>query len=248
MVDWLAATVVENKRWTSRLHSLRLQADFPDFKAGQFTQLALAINGEIVSRPFSLVNAPDDPLLDFYLTEVAGGVLSPHLASLQAGDELLVAAKASGLLTLDQVPEEASQLFLLSTGTGMGPFLSMIQTSSIWQQFDKVVLVHAVRWQEELSYQDMITAIARKQAGFSYVPIVSRESSETTLPGRIPQAIENGTLEQRTGLKIRAEDSHIMLCGNPAMVQDTMDVLINDRGLRKHSRREPGHISIEKYW
>lgn len=248
MTDWLNAKVVENKQWNDRLHSLRLEADFPKFKAGQFTRLALQIDDELVNRPFSLVNAPDERPLDFYFIEVPNGALSTQLAALQAGDEIMVAPKAAGLLTLDQLPE-ARHLYLLATGTGIGPFLSIIKTSEVWQQFETVVMVHAVRFQNELTYQETIAEVqAEHPERFIYIPMVSREDCDFALTGRIPQAIEDGRLERWTGLDITPEDSQIMLCGNPAMIQDTMALLIDKRGMKKHSRREPGQISIEKYW
>jgi len=248
MTDWLNAKVVENKQWNDRLHSLRLEADFPAFKAGQFTRLALDIDGEQVSRPFSLVNSPDERPLDFYFIQVPGGVLSSHLAQLKPGEEVMVAPRASGLLTVDQLPA-GRHLFLLATGTGVGPFLSIIKTAQTWEVFEKVVLVHAVRVQSELTYQETIAETqAEHPEDFIYVPMVSREDCDFALSGRIPQAIEDGRLEHRAGLEITPEDSQIMLCGNPAMIQDTMDLLIEKRGLKKHSRRDPGQISIEKYW
>jgi len=248
MAEWLTAKVVENKQWNDRLHSLRVETDFPAFKAGQFTRLALDIDGEMVSRPFSLVNSPDERPLDFYFIEVPDGVLSSKLVLMQPGDEILVAPKAAGLLTLEQLPE-AKHLYLVATGTGVGPFLSIAKTSQVWDLFEKVVLVHAVRHKDELTYPETIAEVqANHPEDFLYVPIVSREECDFALSGRIPQAVDDGRLEHRVGLKITPEDSQIMLCGNPAMVQDTMDILIEKRGLRKHSRREPGHISIEKYW
>ena len=248
MADWLTATVVENKQWTDRLHSLRLDVDYPMFKAGQFTRLALEIDGELVSRPFSLVNSPDMRPLDFYFIEVLDGLLSTRLSKLKPGDEIFVAPKAAGLMTLDQLPE-GKHLYLLSTGTGVGPFLSILNSAEVWQQFEKVVLVHAVRYQNELTYQATIDAIkAAHSEQFMYVPFVSREAAPDVLSGRIPQAVEDGRFEKCTGLKINAEDSQVMLCGNPDMVLETMDVLINTHGLKKHSRRDPGQISIEKYW
>lgn len=248
MSDWLSAKVVENKQWNDRLHSLRLEVDFPKFKAGQFTRLALQIDDELISRPFSLVNSPDERLLDFYFIEVPGGAFSTHLARLQPGDELMVAPKASGLLTLDQLPE-GKHLHLLATGTGIGPFLSIIKTSEIWQLFEKVVMVHAVRFQSELTYQETIAEVqAEHPEDFIYVPMVSRETCDFALSGRIPQAIEDGRLAHWTGLDITPEDSQVMLCGNPAMIQDTMALLTDKYGLKKHSRRDPGQISIEKYW
>lgn len=248
MAEWLTAKVVENKQWNDRLHSLRVDTGFPTFKAGQFTRLALEIDGEMVSRPFSLVNSPDESPLDFYFIEVPDGVLSSKLANMQVGDDIWVAPKAAGLLTVDQLPE-AKHLYLVATGTGVGPFLSIAKTSQVWDLFEKVVLVHAVRHKDELTYPETIAEIqANHPEDFIYVPIVSREECDFALSGRIPQAIKDGRLEHRTGLTITPEDSQVMLCGNPGMVQDTMTILSEKHGLKKHSRRDPGHISIEKYW
>jgi ferredoxin--NADP+ reductase len=246
MTKWNEGIVVENKQWTSTLHSLRVDAAIEPFEAGQFTRLALDIDGEEISRPFSLVNTPGEQPLDFYFIEVPGGLLSSKLANLNVGDTIKIATKASGLLTLKQLPS-AKKLFLLATGTGIGPFLSIIKTAEIWQQFERITLVHSVRYSEELTYQQTIRNIAEHHAHqFSYIPMVSREPCDYAISGRIPAAIIDNKLELRAGGPIDA-DSHVMLCGNPDMVNDTMNVLL-ERGLKKHSRREPGHISIEKYW
>lgn len=245
MAKWIEGTVVENKQWTETLHSLRIEAAIAPFEAGQFSRLALEIDGEEISRPFSLVNSPEEALLDFYFIEVPGGKLSPQLAQLMSGDKIKVAAKAAGLMTLGQLAS-AKKLFLLSTGTGIGPFLSILKTSKVWQQFEQVILVHAVRYQNELSYPQTITSIKQHAAEqFFYIPIVSREPAEGALTGRIPQAIENQAIEQLSAPI--DTDSQVLLCGNPDMVMDTIDVLIA-RGLTRHTRREAGHITIEKYW
>jgi len=246
MSKWSEGRVIENKQWTENLHSLRVDASIDAFEAGQFTRLALEIDGEEVSRPFSLVNAPGEKSLDFYFIKVPGGLFSTRLAKLKAGDSIKVAAKATGLLTVKQIPA-AKKLFLLATGTGVGPFLSIIKTTEVWQQFERIALVHAVRYTEELTYQQTIRSIAEQHTHqFSYIPMVSREPCDYAIAGRIPAAILDNKLESRAGGRIDS-DSHLMLCGNPDMVLDTMNVL-TERGLKKHSRREPGHISIEKYW
>ena len=168
------------------------------------------------------------------------------LAALVAGDDILVATKAAGLLTLKQLAP-ASKLFLIATGTGVGPFLSILKTTEVWQQFKQVSLVHAVRFAEELSYAESIASLKNAHpAQFHYQPIVSREAAPDTLSGRIPKLIENNQLEQALGMIID-EDSQILLCGNPEMVQEATNVL-TQRGLSRHTRRDPGHISIEKYW
>ena len=142
----------------------------------------------------------------------------------------------------------ADVLWCLSTGTGLGPFLSILRTPEPWEKFGRVVLVHAVRYGNELTYGEVIAGIADLHRGaFTYVPIVSRETHPGALRGRIPELIGDGRLESRAGLPLTAENSHAMLCGNPAMVDDTQRSL-NARGMRRHRRKEPGHITVETYW
>lgn len=247
MAQWLTGRVVENKRWTEQLRSLRVEAGIAPFAAGQFIKLGLDIGGEIVSRPYSLVNPPQEKMLDIYFIEMPEGLFTTRLAVLRPGDEILVGPKAAGFLVLAEVPQ-ARHLWLISTGTGIGPFLSMLRTADVWQRFERVVLVHAVRKTEELSYRDEIQAvsIAHPQQ-FNYIPFVSREANADALSGRVPQAIEDGRLEQRAGIRFDAVDSQVMLCGNPQMVMDTMNTLLK-RGLKKNKRSDPGQISVENYW
>jgi ferredoxin--NADP+ reductase len=111
-----------------------------------------------------------------------------------------------------------------------------------------VVLVHGVRFARELTYQDAIGEVREARAGaFTYIPMVTREPHPGALPGRVTTAIEDGRLEARASLALTAENAHVMLCGNPAMVDDVQLVLAN-RGMRRHRRREPGHITLETYW
>jgi len=139
-------------------------------------------------------------------------------------------------------------LWLLATGTALGPFLSILDTEAPWQRFERVVLVHAVRRVEELNYQERIQSLLAHYARqFVFIPVVSREDTDFALGGRIPAAIEDGRLEARAGVRLAAESSRLMVCGNPAMVADTVTAL-QARGLRKHRRRDPGHISVENYW
>lgn len=247
MAQWVTGRVVENKRWNEQLHSLRVEAEIAPFAAGQFIKLGLDIGGEIVSRPYSLVNPPQERPLDIYFIVVPGGSFTSRLAALQAGQEVLVSPRAAGFLVLAEVPQ-ARHLWLISTGTGVGPFLSMIRTDAIWQRFEHVVLVHAVRKADELSYQDAIQGVsAAHPQQFSYIPFVSREANAVALSGRVPQAIVDGRLEARAGIKFDAAESQVMLCGNPQMVADTTHTLIA-RGLKKNKRSDPGQISVENYW
>ena len=162
MAQWVDGRVVERIDWTGRLHSLRIEADIEPFRAGQFTKLGLDIDGEIVGRPYSIVSAPDVPFLEFYFSTVPEGPLSPRLSALKAGDSIRVAPKPNGFLVLDEVPP-AIHLWLLSTGTGLGPFLSILNTPEPWQRFQRVVLVHAVRTADELAYRRTIARITEAE-------------------------------------------------------------------------------------
>ena len=238
--------VVENKHWTEHLYSLRVEAGDVPFTAGQFGKLALDIDGERIARPYSFVNAPHEPTLEFYSSIVPEGPLSPLLATLKSGDPVWVAGKGSGFLVLDEVPE-GKYLWLLATGTALGPFLSILKTDVPWQRFERVVLVHSVRHAGELSYRDAIKQFEKEHSDrFTMIPFVSRERVGFAMHGRIPAAIEDGSLEKRGDIPFD-DDAQVMVCGNPGMVKDSTAVL-QARGLRKNRRRTPGHITVERYW
>jgi len=241
MSKWLQGRVIENKHWTDALFSLRVEAPRISFEAGQFVRIALEEN---LARPFSFVNPPEDPLLEFYGIVVPEGPLSPRLARLRAGERLLVATNPAGFLVLSELPD-AETLWLVSTGTGIAPFLSILRTAAPWRRFGSVVLVHAVRHARELVYQDLIRRIS-KEHGLRHVTFVSREAAAGSLAGRIPAAMRDGRLEAAAGLELN-QNSHVMLCGNPRMLKDAAAALV-ERGLRKHRRRTPGHITVESFW
>jgi ferredoxin--NADP+ reductase len=241
MSSWLTGRVVENRHWTENLFSLRVEGVPLRFQAGQFVRIALDIEGERVARAFSFVNPPDDPMLEFYGVIVPQGPLSPRLARLNAGDALHVATNPAGWLILSEVPD-AETLWLISTGTGLAPFLSILRTQAPWQRFRNVVVVHAVRYARELAYRDVISATPSK-----YVSVVSREAASGSLAGRIPAAIADGRLEAAAGVALTPGNSHVMLCGNPEMLKDVQAVLAA-RGMKKHRRRTPGHITVESFW
>lgn len=247
MTDWVNGKVHALRQWTDRLFSLQVEADIAPFKAGQFGRLALDIDGERVARPYSFVNGPDNPLHEFYFIVVPDGPLTHRLIKLTAGDTVYIAPRAAGFFVLDEIPD-ADKLWMLSTGTALGPFLSILATNEVWSRFPRIVLVHAVRTRAELTYSDTIRALLDAHPGqLDFIPFVSREETDIGLRGRVPDAIRDGSLEARAGLTIDATDSQVMICGNPAMVSDTQAVL-TERGLQKNRRREPGQITTEQYW
>ncbi len=244
---WSEGRVCALRRWTHTLYSVQVEADVQPFLAGQFTKLGLQLDGEFVERPYSYVNAPQEMPLEFYFVTVPDGPLTQGMIALQPGARIWVMRRPSGFLTLNEVPD-ARHLWMLATGTAIGPFLSILKTVEPWQRFERIVLVHAVRMAEELSFADTIAAFATHHPRqFQFVPFVSREQSGFALPGRIPAALQSSLLEQRAALDIRPETSQIMICGNPEMVKDTSAVL-QARGLERNRRRTPGHITVENYW
>ncbi len=247
MPQWIEGRVVGRRDWNGRMVTLQVEAPIEPYRAGQFIQLGLEIEGEVVGRPYSLVNPPDARPLEFCFNIVPGGPLSGRLAALEAGEPVLV-RRALGFLTVDEVPAARRHLWLVSSGTGIGPFLSILRSEAPWARFERVVLVHAARRAADLLYGEAIAAIAAARGErFRFVPFVSREATDFALPGRIPDAIADGALEARAGLAISLAASHFMLCGNPAMVEDVTFAL-EGRGLRKHQRKMPGHIAVENYW
>lgn len=248
MAEWVNATVKEVRNWTDSLFSLVVNAPVDPFIAGQFAKLGLEIDGQRVQRAYSYVNAPNNPDLEFYLVDVPDGKLSPRLHALQAGDSLMVTKEAAGFFVVDEVPE-CDTLWMLATGTAIGPYLSILQQGENLARFQHIVLVHATRYAADLSYLPLMQQLQQRYGDKLRIQtVVSREQVAESLTGRVPALIESGELESRVGLKIDAESSHVMLCGNPQMVRDTQQVLMASREMRKHLKRKPGHITSEHYW
>lgn len=248
MTDWITTKVLDNRQWRAGLHSLRIEVDLSPFRAGQFTRLALNIEGERIARPYSICSAPGENVAEFYFNIVKGGPLSPRLAMLQRGDEVEVALPANGFLTVEELPT-ASDLWMISTGTGLGPFISILRSEIAWKKFHRLILIHGVRTADELAYAGFIKSLAQRRPGkFQFVPFLSREPAPVTgLDGRIPAAIADGRMERIADTPFSAVNSQVMLCGNLGMIKDASEEL-NHKGLIKNLRRKPGQITSEKYF
>lgn len=249
--SWSTGQVVENRQWSERLYSLRIKAGLLPFKAGQFVRLQLPIETEgkllPVAKPYSLINAPGEPIAEIFYNMVPGGKLSTTLSQLQQGDAIEISQPASGFFVLDEVPV-TEELWMMATGTGLGPYLSILQTPEVWQRFRKIILVHGVPLREELVYADLIECFRREHPEqFSFISCVSREDNPYGLPGRITTTFASGELEKIADTEISAQNSHIMLCGNHNMLND-MKSLLSERGLQRHLRHKPGHITTEQYF
>ena len=248
MADWVTGKVTQIQHWTDSLFSLTVHAPIKPFTAGQFTKLGLEIDGERVQRAYSYVNAPGNENLEFYLVNVPEGKLSPRLHAMLPGDELMVVSDAAGFFVLDEVPD-CDTLWMLATGTAIGPYLSILQEGVGLERFNHLVLVHAVRYAADLSYLPLMLELQERYAGKLRIQtVVSRETVSGSLTGRVPALIDSGELEQAVGLPMTTENSHVMLCGNPQMVRDTQQLLKENRQMTKHLRRRPGHMTAEHYW
>lgn len=246
--------LLEVQTLTPNLFTLRTSRD-PGFRftAGQFARLGVRKpSGCIVWRAYSMVSAPHDEFLDFFSIVVPDGEFTSELSRLAVGDELLVDKQAFGFLTLDRFPD-GRDLWLLATGTGIAPFLSILQDFEAWQRFERIILVYSVREARELAYQQLIAELPQRDyleglgSKLLYLPVVTREQIPGALHGRITTLIENGELERAADLQLSPEHSRIMLCGNPQMIEDTRAVL-KARDLNLAMTRRPGQVAVENYW
>jgi ferredoxin--NADP+ reductase len=225
--------------------TLRLAAR-ATFRPGQFMNLGLHLPGGFVSRSYSLASSPGEPL-EVLLARVGEGALTPALFELQEGSTLELDPKPQGFFTFDYVPPHR-ELWLLATGTGLGPFLSMLRSGQAFERAERVILVHGVRSSVELAHrQELEAMVAARGAAFRYLPVLSREGAAGLPQGRLTAFLKTGELEGLADSEIKPDSAHFMLCGNPAMIDEAIAILA-ERGLRRHRQRTPGHITTEKYW
>jgi ferredoxin--NADP+ reductase len=258
---YTAETILWIKSWTDHLFSFRLtrHAGFR-FIPGQFARLGVKKKDpkqpegfRIVWRAYSIVSASYDEFLEFYSIVVPGGEFTTELYSLKEGDTVFVEKMNYGFLTTDRF-ENGQDLWLLSTGTGLAPFLSILMEPSTWETYKNIILVHSVREKKELAYQDWVKELshheffgefAKKQ--LKYIRVVTRETIDDCLTHRITQSLDDGSLETAAGVRLDLEKSRIMICGNPDMVDETRKKLAS-KGFTVSRRGQPGNMAVENYW
>ena len=204
-----------------------------------------------VFRAYSVASSPYDEFIEFFSVVIPEGEFTSKVNHIQVGDSLLLNTTPFGYLTLAryQLPLP-NDLWLLATGTGLAPFLSILKTIDVWQQYQRIILVYSARTSQELAYQAEIGSIKSiygdDGAAFVFLPIVTREADYAGEKARVPNLILSGKLTELVGQKLDKERSHVMLCGNPQMVEDTKEAL-KSIGLTMNRRGE-GNIAVENYW
>ena len=252
MSNLFEAKVQTVTHWTDRLFSFTATRD-PGFRyqSGQFTMIGLQVDGRPLLRAYSMVSPHYEESLEFLSIKVPDGPLTSRLQHIAPGDTVLVGRKASGtLLTQNLLPGRT--LYLLSTGTGLAPFMSIIRDPDVYDQFENVVLVHGCRQVGELAYQSLISDELPKNEWFGeqcarqliYYPTVTRERFRNQ--GRIPQLMESGRLFEDIRMS-RMDPAHdrFMLCASPAMLKDTR-ALLEAHGMVEGNMSHPGHYVIER--
>lgn len=269
--------VIEVTRWAPTLLSFKVtRPDGFKFTAGQFVRLGIhgkdlqyfakdhetkLITSEAqgqsidlegyVFRAYSVASSPYDEFIEFFSVVIPDGEFTSKVNHIQVGDSLLLNTTPFGYLTLAryQLPLP-NDLWLLATGTGLAPFLSILKTIEVWQQYQRIILVYSARTSQELAYQAEIGSIKSiygdNGAAFVFLPIVTREADYVGEKARVPNLIVSGKLTELVGQKLDKERSHVMLCGNPQMVEDTKEAL-KSIGLTMNRRGE-GNIAVENYW
>lgn len=273
-------TVLSKTTWTPNLFSFTVsRPDSFKFTAGQFVRLGVnpsqlnyykqlsavadaededeeldeALNEDIF-RAYSIVSSPFDEILEFFSIVIPDGAFTSQLQHLEVGDELLLNTMPFGFLTLARYQKPLPKdLWLLATGTGLAPFLSMLQDLKTWEDYEHIVLAYSARSAEELAYMDKIESLQEdfgslvdNPAKLIFIPIVTREPVEGALTERLPKLLLDGTLQERAGIDLDVDSTHVMLCGNPEMVEDTKETL---KGLGLvMNRRGEGNIAVENYW
>ena len=238
--------------WTDRLFSFTTtRGPSLRFQNGHFTMIGLRVNGKPLLRAYSVVSANYEEHLEFLSIKVQDGPLTSRLQHIQVGDSIIVGNKPTGTLLIDYLLP-ARRLYLMGSGTGMAPFMSIIRDPATYERFEQVILVHGVREAAELAYHDTITQdLPRHEflgqmvmAQLLYYPTVTREAFRHT--GRITDLLDSGKLCSDLGLPaINPVEDRVMICGSPALLKD-LKGLLEVRGFKEGNTTKPGDYVIER--
>ena len=265
------ATVIAREELSPGNIVLRIKPDGElfDFESGQFAVLGL--HGDApradytgpdpeddgpsalekpIRRAYSIASSSRErEYVEFFVTLVASGQLTPRLFELGLGSRLFLSPKATGLFTLDDVPGEHHVVFL-STGTGLAPYMSMLRTHLLCGEPRKFVVLHGARVSWDLGYRAELETLDRLCGNFAYVPSITRPAEDPSFSGatgRLQSLIESGEITARSSLAPDPGNTHVFLCGNPGMIQSAQEWFVA-RGFRPDEHKNPGNIHTEKYW
>ncbi len=268
--DSLNAIVSQRIEISPGLAILRVVPDgweLDDFKPGQFAVLGLPGKAprcdvcdpdeeeghpdKLIKRAYSIASSSvAREFLEFYVALVRSGALTPRLFALSPGDRLWVSPKMRGLFTLDDVPEDKN-VVLISTGTGLAPYMSMLRTRLTCDGERRFAVLHGARHSWDLGYRSELMTLDRLCGNFTYAATVSRPEEEGGVwrgpAGYVQDLWTSRWLEENAGLAPSAQHTHVFLCGNPSMIEDMVAVLERD-GFREHKKKQPGQIHAERYW
>lgn len=244
--------VLSVHHWTDRLFSFTTTRDTGlRFSNGHFTMIGLKVNGKPLLRAYSIVSPNYEEHLEFLSIKVQDGPLTSRLQHIQKGDMIIVGKKPTGTLLIDYLLP-GKRLYLLSTGTGMAPFLSIIRDPETYEKFEEVILVHGVREVKELAYHDYITQELPQHEflgemvsqQLKYYPTVTREPFRNQ--GRVTTLLETGKIAEDLGIPLlNAAEDRVMICGSPEMLRD-LKHMMEVRGFKEGNTTTPGDFVIER--
>ncbi|MGH1420060.1 MAG: ferredoxin--NADP reductase [Hyphomicrobiaceae bacterium] len=252
MSNFYEEQVLNVRHWTDRLFSFTTTRNAAfRFENGQFAMVGLVVDGKPLVRAYSMASPNYDDKLEWFSIIVPNGPLTSRLQKIKAGDQVLVSKKPVGTLVIDSLTP-ARNLYLLCTGTGLAPFLSIIADPNVYERFEKVVLIHGCRFIDDLAYADEISDILPKNEFIGemvkqqliYIPTVTREPFKNE--GRITHLVESGQLAQKTDLPdLSPEHDRVMMCGSPNLLAD-MNPILQERGFKEGAGNAPADYVIEK--
>ena len=252
MATIMREQVTSVHHWTDRLFSFKTTRNQGfRFKNGHFTMIGLEQEGKPLMRAYSLASANYEDELEFFSIKVPDGPLTSQLQNIRVGDELLVNSKATGTLIQDNLLP-GKNLYLIATGTGLAPFLSIIKDPEIYAQYDKIILTHGCRNVEELAYRELITEHLPQHEYLGedvrdkliYYPTVTREAFHNN--GRLTDLLRNGKLTADIGLDpIDPATDRFMICGSPSMLKEICS-LLDSRGFREARHGQAAHYVVER--
>jgi ferredoxin--NADP+ reductase len=260
----LNATVLAREEVSQNVFLLRVkpdEADPPRFEPGQFVQAGLPIETpardgsgrtrlKLQKRSYSLASPPGAPAgYELCLARVQGGRLTPVLHALEPGGRMFLDPRPLGRFTLEGIPE-TRDLVLVATGTGIAPYVSMRRTYAGKSRWRRMLIVHGVRHVADLCYRRELEESARKDPGFVYLPLVSREKDPARwsgLTGHVQQVLDSVRMAELAQLELSPSSCTVLLCGNPAMVDQTSE-LLGKRGFALDTPEQQGGLRFERYW